>query len=314
MIGKKTTILYLQKDKIKAYQFLLKKGPKNPNIQEYDYRPENIIQVFKQVKNDFKTKNVRILLAVEATNHQLLQNISIASHQSALKIEAIEPLDVKNREHQKVLDLGPFTDSKKGEKAKREKLKKKQAKGKNIKAGKPEVYLKSPVVFKKPPVNKKLIFLFILILLGSILVTAGILNIRSKNANTSKDNNSLTEQKKDEKDKKEIKKEITEEVKEIDKEKRLSFNIQVLNGTGGPGVAKQAKFYLEDLGYSNIEKDNASNFEFTKTEVWLKNKYADYFNIINNDLKDKYPLSEKQTTLDNESEYDVIIVIGKKEE
>jgi len=187
-MNKKTTILYLQKNRIKVYQFL-SKNQEVPDTQEYDYQSANIIKVFKQIKNDFKTKNVRILPAKNLSkNRQFLQNISIASYQSGLKIKAIEkknldPIlsllqktDPKNKDKQNI-SLEPLTIDKVFKRNK-----------------KPEVYLKNPLVFKKPLFNKKL-FLLLILILGVTLVIAGILSMRSKNINTSSDDNKPTEKK-----------------------------------------------------------------------------------------------------------------------
>jgi hypothetical protein len=97
----------------------------------------------------------------------------------------------------------------------------------------------------------------------------------------------------------------------IDPKKRFDLSIQVLNGTGGPGIAKEGMFFLEDLGYTNVDKDNADEFDYQKTEIHLQEQYLSLFDPIYQDLANEYTVDKEPTTLSGENEFDIMIIIGE---
>jgi len=66
------------------------------------------------------------------------------------------------------------------------------------------------------------------------------------------------------------------------------------------------------LGYKDIAVGNADSFDFEKTEISIKEGKKDYLDILTNDLSDGYRVLEETKTLDEESEFDAVITIGKK--
>lgn len=94
--------------------------------------------------------------------------------------------------------------------------------------------------------------------------------------------------------------------------KRGDFKIQVLNGSGVAGVAGRALEFLEGLGYKDIEVGNADSYDYEETEVSIKEEKKDYLDLLLKDLEKEYTLSTKTAALDEGSDFDAVIIIGKK--
>lgn len=95
----------------------------------------------------------------------------------------------------------------------------------------------------------------------------------------------------------------------IDKE---NLKISILNGGGVAGAGKIAKDYLESLGYKNIKPGNAENFNYKLTGISVKKNKEESVDQLKKDLSSKYEISEQVLSLDESSEFDIIIIIGKK--
>lgn len=94
--------------------------------------------------------------------------------------------------------------------------------------------------------------------------------------------------------------------------KREDLKLQVLNGSGVAGAAGEAKELLEGLGYQNIETGNADSYDYEETEISIKEDKEDYLEMLRDDLADKYTLSTESATLEEESEFDAVVIIGSK--
>jgi len=104
------------------------------------------------------------------------------------------------------------------------------------------------------------------------------------------------------------------ETPSINEVKREDLKIQVLNGTGEPGAAGAGQKYLEGLGYQEIETANAQAYSYDQTEIAIKKDKEDYLNLLKEDLAKKYELAEEETSLEAESDYDVVITLGPEKE
>ena len=93
--------------------------------------------------------------------------------------------------------------------------------------------------------------------------------------------------------------------------KREEIKIQILNGTGVAGEAKKAKDLLEDLGYTDIKIANASSYDYDEVEISLKEESQNYFNLLSDDLKEEYDVSEEMGELDEDEKFDAIVILGK---
>lgn len=92
---------------------------------------------------------------------------------------------------------------------------------------------------------------------------------------------------------------------------RAKLKVKVQNGSGITGLAAKAKTYLLSLGYKDITTGNAASSDFEDTEVAVKTELQSSSSTIVNDLKDKYTVSAKVTTLDTNEDFDVVITLGK---
>lgn len=91
------------------------------------------------------------------------------------------------------------------------------------------------------------------------------------------------------------------------------YKVQVLNGTGGSGVARQVKSILADIGLSEVTLGNAETFDYIDTQIRLKEKISnDTFAKIKTALIE-YTVVKGVVLLEN-STYDIIIVVGEKKE
>lgn len=93
---------------------------------------------------------------------------------------------------------------------------------------------------------------------------------------------------------------------------RKDLKINVLNGTDIKGVAAKTKDFLLKKGYEDIEIGNAESEDFKQTEISIKEEKKDFLEILSNDLKSDYKIGTKSANLDKNSQFDVIIIVGKK--
>ncbi len=94
--------------------------------------------------------------------------------------------------------------------------------------------------------------------------------------------------------------------------KREDLKLQVLNGSGVPGRAGEAKDFLEGLGYSGIEVGNADSYDYEETEVSFKEDKQDYLELLTDDLAEEYKLATETGILEEESDFDAVVIIGKE--
>lgn len=93
---------------------------------------------------------------------------------------------------------------------------------------------------------------------------------------------------------------------------RKDLQIQVLNGSGVVGAAKKAQDYLEGLGYKVAAVGNASSSDYTTTQISLKDSKKDYLSILKKDLLGKYDVANTADSLEDNSKYDAVIILGTK--
>ena len=93
---------------------------------------------------------------------------------------------------------------------------------------------------------------------------------------------------------------------------RSEYKIQILNGSGEEGVAGELKTTLEKVKFTVSGTDNADNYNYEMTEVRYKKNIDEAFKAdLNKELGKKYSIT-KGKELANDSDYDVIIIIGNK--
>lgn len=92
--------------------------------------------------------------------------------------------------------------------------------------------------------------------------------------------------------------------------RREDLRLQILNGGGVAGAASKAQQHLEGLGYNVADVGNASSFDFTETEIRIKDSKREYLQLLRDDLSEEYTLASGAETLGEDSDYDVVVVIG----
>jgi hypothetical protein len=91
---------------------------------------------------------------------------------------------------------------------------------------------------------------------------------------------------------------------------RTGLKVQVLNGSGVTGKAATAKTILEDLGYTDVKTGNASSTDYETTEISIKPSKNAYASLIKSDLEDEYTLDSKIGVLEEDDDYDIVIILG----
>ncbi len=92
--------------------------------------------------------------------------------------------------------------------------------------------------------------------------------------------------------------------------KEISYNditLQVLNGCGKPGLAREVRNALIEKGFDVLSFDNAEKFLYEKTVIVIKNKNYDKFNVLYKEL----PVQKVYKQMNPNSMYDFIIIVGK---
>ena len=92
---------------------------------------------------------------------------------------------------------------------------------------------------------------------------------------------------------------------------RSDLQVKVLNGSGVKGAAGVAEVFLEGLGYEDVETGNASLYDYEETEISIKEDKDEYLDMIIEDLSDEYEVATESSVLDEDSDFDVEITIGK---
>lgn len=89
------------------------------------------------------------------------------------------------------------------------------------------------------------------------------------------------------------------------------MNIQVLNGSGAEGVAGAAKSHLSGKGYTSLETGNADNFDYENVTVRIKASRKSFATKLISDLKEKYTVNSETGTVEDSSDYDALVIVGK---
>lgn len=92
------------------------------------------------------------------------------------------------------------------------------------------------------------------------------------------------------------------------------YKVQVLNGSGVSGEAGKAQGYLEGVGFKDLKTGNASSFGATSTQVAFKKDIPDeVFTKVKGALDAYYvDVTKSDKPLDDKSQYDIVITVGKK--
>jgi len=100
-----------------------------------------------------------------------------------------------------------------------------------------------------------------------------------------------------------------EEVKPLEKK---DLKILIQNGAGVAGLASKTKTFLEDLGYKIYDIGDADITGRENTVLKFKQDKIGYKEMLETDMKDKYLDIVVENDLPGEEPYDVLIVVGTK--
>ena len=91
-----------------------------------------------------------------------------------------------------------------------------------------------------------------------------------------------------------------------------TYKVQVQNGSGIAGEAGKVKDFIEPIGFSAVDTGNADKNDYSQTQVKMKEGISDQvFELIKEVLAD-YEVVESDEILAEDSEYDVVVIVGKK--
>jgi len=89
-----------------------------------------------------------------------------------------------------------------------------------------------------------------------------------------------------------------------------NLKIRLENGAGINGLAARTKVFLEDFGYTVLTIDTA-NTKTDSTVLQFKKSAAEtYKDMITEDMKSKFPDIEVKDDLPDDSDYDLLIILG----
>lgn len=89
-----------------------------------------------------------------------------------------------------------------------------------------------------------------------------------------------------------------------------SYSIQILNGTGEPGIASQIQAQLEEEGFTTTDTGNAGNYNYDKTEINVKQDTPKSVYLAIEKVLSKDYLIEQKADLAADHDYDVVVIIG----
>lgn len=90
------------------------------------------------------------------------------------------------------------------------------------------------------------------------------------------------------------------------------LNLQVLNGSGVPGAATEAKDFLNSKGYTNVSIGNASSSAFVLTEIAIKPDKKGAFLDLARDLGERYKVATVAGELSAQIEFDAVVTLGQE--
>ncbi len=88
--------------------------------------------------------------------------------------------------------------------------------------------------------------------------------------------------------------------------------LQVLNGSGVTGAAGKLAKILDTAGFTDIKIGNADNFDVKGVKIQVKDGEAELGKLIEEDLADDYEDIVVKETLDEDSDFDAVITLGKQ--
>ncbi len=92
---------------------------------------------------------------------------------------------------------------------------------------------------------------------------------------------------------------------------KANITVQVLNGSGAPGVAGKMAATLKNLGYTVSSTGNAQSFDYANIVIEVKKSEPDILAQLKTDLNKSYTLGTASATLSSTNSTDAIVIVGK---
>lgn len=181
----------------------------------------------------------------------------------------------------------------------------------------PDIVENPDFVAEEKSGGKKLLIVFVIALLiggGAVAGFFYFFNPYKQTPESEKQSADAVEESTDETPTPELEEEIvatdSAEPEEVD---LSTLSVQILNGSGTAGEAGVVNELLKAEGFELFELGNASSYDYTATDVQIKEGTAlEVFETIKDALTaDGYTIAEDDA-LSEDNEYDVIIVVGTK--
>ncbi|MGD8744352.1 MAG: LytR C-terminal domain-containing protein [Candidatus Woesebacteria bacterium] len=107
--------------------------------------------------------------------------------------------------------------------------------------------------------------------------------------------------------------ETEEEATESAEMESADYSVQVLNGSGVPGEAGNVAEILEETGFEGIDTGNADSYDYVETQVQMKEGVPDsVYETIKESLEDNYIIEQSDETLSEDSDFDIIVLVGSE--
>ena len=101
----------------------------------------------------------------------------------------------------------------------------------------------------------------------------------------------------------------TDEVVELE-----TYKLQIQNGSGIEGEARIVNEILIAEGFSEADTENAPNYDYVATEVKFKQRLPqEVYETVERALNSDYEIEKIDKFLGEDGEYDLVIIIGKRE-
>lgn len=92
---------------------------------------------------------------------------------------------------------------------------------------------------------------------------------------------------------------------------RSSLKLEVLNGSGIASESAEIQSLLETKGYQEVVLKDVEPYEFNGIQIEIKGDKQNYINIIKSDLSPNFAINSVSESLDRESVFDSIIMLGR---
>lgn len=91
------------------------------------------------------------------------------------------------------------------------------------------------------------------------------------------------------------------------------ITVSILNGSGVAGGAGSVATLIEEFGFSEPNTGNADSYDYTTTTISLKESVPSaLYDSIKEKLSETYIIEKSDTALEEDSSYDIIIIVGTK--